>query len=39
MYFLIRNLKDKYTQIARKKVETSKNIEDKIEAIEVLTQK
>jgi hypothetical protein len=39
MYILIKNLKDKYTQIARKKAETSRNIESKLEAIEVLTQK
>jgi len=39
MYFLIKNIKDKYTQFARKKAETSKDIESKLEAIEVLTQK
>jgi len=39
MYFLIKNLKDKYTQTARKKAETTHDIEEKLEAIEVLTQK
>jgi len=39
MYFLIKNLKEKYTQTARKKAETTRNIEEKLEAIEVLTQK
>ena len=39
MFFLIKAIKDKYTQLARKKAETSKDIQEKIEAIEVLTQK
>lgn len=39
MYFLTKKTKDKYTQLARKKAETSKDIQEKLEAIEVLTQK